>query len=132
MARCGKKDYVILLQSVRKPHKKKRSPTNFFFYAEKGSTAPQRKTKRRLLLKISHPIYSLPFPKGGYKFSLKIVTFYMYKGTHSANNFINLYELLWGKEKNVVRWVLHITISRISICQMVDAMKMIYALSAKE
>lgn len=33
-----------------------------------------------------------------------MVTFYMDKGTHSANNFINLYELLWGKEKNVVRW----------------------------
>ena len=33
----------------------------------------------------------------------------MDKGTHSANNLINLYELLWGKEKNVVRWVLHIT-----------------------
>ena len=60
-----------------------------------------------------------------------MVTFYMDKGTHSANNFINLYELLWGKEKNVVRWVLHITISRISICQMVDSMNMIYVLSAK-
>ena len=56
----------------------------------------------------------------------------MDKGTHSANNFINLYELLWGKEKNVVRWVLHITISRISICQMDDSMKMIYALFTKE
>ena len=55
----------------------------------------------------------------------------MDKGTHSANNFINLYELLWGKEKNVVRWVLHITISGISICQMVDSMNMIYVLSAK-
>ena len=56
----------------------------------------------------------------------------MDKGTHSANNFINLYELLWGKEKNIVRWVLHITISRISICQMDDSMKMIYALFTKE
>ncbi len=63
----AQKDYVILLQSVWKPHKKKRSPTNFFFYAEKGSTAPQRKTKRRLLLKISHPIYSLPLSKGGWR-----------------------------------------------------------------
>ena len=60
-----------------------------------------------------------------------MVTFYMDKGTHSANNFINLYELLWGKGMNVVRWVLHITTSRISICQMDDSMKMIYALSAK-
>ena len=75
---------------------------------------------------------NLPLRKGGYKFSLKMVTFYMDKGTHSANNFINLYELLCGKEKNVVRWGLHITTSRISICQMVDSMKMIYALFTKE
>ena len=56
----------------------------------------------------------------------------MDKGTHSANNFINLYELLWEGRRTVVRQVLHITISRISICQMDDSMKMIYALFTKE